>query len=200
MSIQEELIAMNHMFLNVMGGTVHKDWKIIGGEIEISNQGVALEIYMSFAPYADFHTEIYNKKLYTKIIENYLDQIEKSNDEELHSLVNTLNSVVKDNVDISVVEDMSDEFLVGAYDFQYLLWANNTDTEISKLPVKVDVEIMTHCVDSVYFIYEDLALIKVGLDSNISNSPHYGEIPYMGYKIKDDSLDDFELNDDVWDF
>lgn len=196
MSIQEEIVGMNQMFIHVMTGNIIKDWMIVGGELEFDNMNnVILIVHMAFAPYSYIHSESYNKKLYTKILENYVQEIEAANDDELHDLVIHLNIEIQDNIDMSVLRNISEGYLKGAHDYQYVLWANNPESEINERADKINTVIVPEYCWSDYFIYEDLALIRAGLDSNISNSIYYND----GTQAKYNSLNDINNEDnDIW--
>ena len=194
MSIQEEIVGMNQMFIHVMTGNIIKDWMIVGGELEFDNMNnIVLNVHMAFAPYSYIHSESYNKKLYTKIIENYIHEIETANDDELNNLVIHLNTAIQDNVDMSVLKSISEGYLKGAHDYQYVLWANNPESEIGERADKINTIIVPEYCLSDYFIYEDLALIRAGLDSNISNSIYYNDDTQINYN----SLNDID-DDDIW--
>lgn len=201
MTIQEEIIGMNNMFISIMAGSVNKDWMVVGGELEFTNSNdVILNIGVIFAPYNYVHSEAYNRKLYTKIVEAHIKEIENADDDELNNLVDHLNSVVGDNVDLSVINNFSKGYLRGAHDYQYALWANNPESEIGKLPAKIETIINVEYYVSEYFIYEDLALIRAGLDGKISNSMYYGDDLNMSYDTDGDGLKSFteDEEDDVW--
>lgn len=196
MSIQEEIVGMNQMFVSVMIGSVVKDWMFVGGDLEIDDEyNIELSVHMIFAPYNHPHSENYNKKLYTKIAENYIKEIEAADDEELKKLVEHLNTVVQDNVDMSVLRDISEGYLRGAYDYQYTLWVNNPESKLAEIADKITVNIIPEYCLSEYFIYEDLALIRAGLDSKISNSIYYGDDSPEKYRYIDDLDND---DDDIW--
>lgn len=195
MSIQEEIIAMNQLFVNVMRGSVQKDWMIVGGELEFyGEKQIELTIHMIFAPYNHPHSENYNTKLYTKIAENYIKEIEAADDEELKKLAEHLNTVVQDNVDMSVLTHLAEGYLRGAYDYQYTLWVNKPESNLAEMSDNINVNIVPEYCLSEYFIYEDLALIRAGLDGKISNSIYYGDDTQEKYNY----LSDFDEDDDIW--
>lgn len=175
-------MTLNNEFIEHITDLTIRDYVIIGGyETETSSSDSRIIIGIELKEYCSFHTELSTTVAYKKLIEDNLDRIENANDEELEKITDELNDIVADEfVDDTFIKYFN-AYLNGAYDLFANIWSNANNI---KLPENRSKIIIPEFQESEYFIYEDLALIRAGLDDRINNY----------YDNEDD-----EPEDSVWD-
>lgn len=180
-------MTLNNEFIEYITGLTIRDYVIIGGyETETSNSDSRIVIGIELKEYCSYHNDLQTTVLYKKLIEDNLDKIEQANNEELETITDELNIMVAEVVVDHDFVHYFNAYLNGAYDFFTNVWSKANNIKLPDNSIRV---IIPDFQESEYFIYEDLALIRVGLDSRIDNY----------YENKDEEPEDSVWDEDYYD-